>query len=204
MTIADDYIDRVLASLPKTMPQRSQIADEPRGHIGERLAGGQPIDAVLAGLGDPVELARSYLVAEPLEAAGYGARVVAKVVDVAVTLLAAAIPAPLIWLAPHNAVRTFALLLVILLAAFGFVIYTVLAEWRTGQTFGKRLEHLQVVTESGTPISLGQAVVRQLSFLLQVFWIDALFTLFTDRRQRAFELLSKTRVVRVPVDAGRD
>jgi uncharacterized RDD family membrane protein YckC len=37
--------------------------------------------------------------------------------------------------------------------------------------------------------------VRQLPVFLQVFSIDALFVLFTDRRQRAFELLSKTRVV---------
>ena len=30
---------------------------------------------------------------------------------------------------------------------------------------------------------------------LQVYWIDVLFALFTDKNQRAFELLSKTRVV---------
>jgi uncharacterized RDD family membrane protein YckC len=29
-----------------------------------------------------------------------------------------------------------------------------------------------------------------------VFAVDALFALFTERHQRAFELLSKTRVVR--------
>jgi hypothetical protein len=30
---------------------------------------------------------------------------------------------------------------------------------------------------------------------LQVYMIDALFALFTEKHQRAFELLSKTRVV---------
>jgi hypothetical protein len=40
-------------------------------------------------------------------------------------------------------------------------------------------------------------MVRQLPLFLQVGWIDAMFVLFTDRRQRAFELLSKTRVVAV-------
>jgi uncharacterized RDD family membrane protein YckC len=39
--------------------------------------------------------------------------------------------------------------------------------------------------------------VRNLPIFMQIFWIDALFALFTDRSQRAFELLSKTRVVRV-------
>jgi hypothetical protein len=31
--------------------------------------------------------------------------------------------------------------------------------------------------------------------VLQVIWVDALFALFTERGQRAFELLSKTRVI---------
>jgi hypothetical protein len=35
-----------------------------------------------------------------------------------------------------------------------------------------------------------------LPMFLQVFWIDAMFALFTDKSQRAFEMLSKTRVVR--------
>ena len=54
---------------------------------------------------------------------------------------------------------------------------------------------LRVVRESGTRISLGQSIVRQLPMFLQIYMIDVLFALFTDRKQRAFELLSKTRVV---------
>ena len=65
-----------------------------------------------------------------------------------------------------------------------------------GQTLGKRVAGLQVVRESGAPIGLGQAIVRLLPVALQIFWIDVLFALFTDKRQRAFEMLSKTRVVR--------
>jgi uncharacterized RDD family membrane protein YckC len=49
---------------------------------------------------------------------------------------------------------------------------------------------------SGARISVGQAIVRQLPMFLQVYWIDVLFALFTDKSQRAFEMLSKTRVVR--------
>ncbi len=86
--------------------------------------------------------------------------------------------------------------LAVVVAALGFVIYTIVAEYRTGQTFGKRQYGLSVVQESGAPITLGQAVVRQLPMLLQVAWIDAMFALFTEKRQRAFEMLSKTRVVR--------
>ena len=75
------------------------------------------------------------------------------------------------------------------------VIYPVIAEYRYGKTVGKHLMGLRVVRESGARISFGQSVVRQLPMLTQVWWIDMLFALFTDKHQRAFEILSKTRVV---------
>jgi uncharacterized RDD family membrane protein YckC len=74
-------------------------------------------------------------------------------------------------------------------------VYTVVAEYASSQTLGKRIFNLSVVRESGRRIGFGQAVVRQLPLFLSVIWIDALFALFTDKRQRAFELLSKTRTV---------
>jgi hypothetical protein len=42
---------------------------------------------------------------------------------------------------------------------------------------------------------LGQALLRQLPFFMQFFFVDALFALFTKRHQRAFELITKTRAV---------
>src|SRR6185503_14102916 len=83
------------------------------------------------------------------------------------------------------------------LALVASLLYPILSEHRVGRTIGKNLFGLRVVTEKGTRIGLGQAIVRQLPVFLQVFTIDALFALFTDRRQRAFEMLSKTRVVDV-------
>jgi len=82
------------------------------------------------------------------------------------------------------------------LAALAFSGYFVAAEYFTGQTIGKRLLGLRVVRESGARIGLGQSFVRQLPQFLQVFWIDVMFALFTDKHQRAFELLSRTRVVK--------
>jgi uncharacterized RDD family membrane protein YckC len=76
--------------------------------------------------------------------------------------------------------------------------YPIVAEYRFGETVGKHLLGLRVVRESGGRISFGQSIVRQLPAFFQVFWIDAMFALFTERHQRAFELLSKTRVVRNP------
>jgi uncharacterized RDD family membrane protein YckC len=69
------------------------------------------------------------------------------------------------------------------------------AEYRFDQTLGKRWLDLRVVQESGARITLGRAFVRQLPQFLQIFWIDVMFALFTERSQRAFEILSRTRVV---------
>ncbi len=57
----DMYLEQLLAHLPRTTPSRQQIALELRGHIEERLAGGEPLADVLRQLGDPAVLAESYL-----------------------------------------------------------------------------------------------------------------------------------------------
>ena len=74
-------------------------------------------------------------------------------------------------------------------------LYTLIDEYVSARTLGKRANGIHVVRESGRRIGFGQSVVRQLPILLSIYLIDALFALFTDRRQRAFEMLSKTRVV---------
>ena len=100
-----------------------------------------------------------------------------------------------IWtIAPERMAPIFILACVIW-ASLLVVLYPVVAEAWFGKTIGKHVMGLRVVRESGARISFGQSIVRQLPVLLQVIWVDALFALFTERRQRAFELLSKTRVV---------
>lgn len=192
----DAYLEQVLAHLPRNTPNRQQIALELRGHIEERLASGQPLAEVLGQLGDPATLAASYLAGVPQQAADFGARVMAKVVDLLGLLAIVAMFVVLFIASSNEALKFLWLCAAVLVAGFGFALYTIVAEWRSGQTFGKRRYGLLVVQETGAPITLGQSIVRQLSLVLQVFWIDAMFALFTERRQRAFELLSKTRVVR--------
>ena len=203
MMTADDYINQVLTRLPPTLPSRAQIALELRGHIAERLSGGRSIDDVLRQLGDPETLAQSYLQAEPLVNAPAGRRILAKMIDVlAVTGVMATIGLLVAWLIVDRARVPFVSTLPIVLAiallggSLLFGLYTIVSEWRLGQTIGKRTMDLRVVTEAGTRISVGQSIVRQLPMFLQIYAIDALFALATDRAQRAFELLSKTRVVK--------
>jgi len=204
MTAAEDYINRVLDHLPRG-PLRAQIAMELRGHIAGRLEGGQPVEDVLRQLGDPTTLAESYLSAVPLVSASFLQRGVAKLIDVIVVVLTILlfVGLPVYWLAWYQErpfFLGFGMLLVGLAATFGFGLYTIVAEHWLGATMGKRAVGLRVVRESGAPIGLGQSIVRQLPMFLQVFCIDVLFALFTDKSQRAFELLSKTRVVRITAD----
>jgi uncharacterized RDD family membrane protein YckC len=194
----DQYVQAVLSHMPASTPRREQIGTELRSHIVERLEHGVPLDEVLRQLGDPAALADSYLAEVPLTLPPHGRRIVAKVVDTLVILFgmalialasvgsAALVDEDLIWLGMVEA---------IILGGILGSMYTVVAEWHYGQTIGKYLCDLRVVRESGGRISFGQSIVRQLALFLQVGWIDAMFVLFTDRRQRAFELLSKTRVV---------
>jgi uncharacterized RDD family membrane protein YckC len=194
---ADEYVNTVLEMMPGTMPSRAQIAAELRSHIAERLAHGHPLDDVLRQLGDPAKLADSYLSAEPLVSAPFGSRVLAKVVDAIAVLV---VMCPTAWLLSRLAPAGFEPVAFIFIGVVGtsivFGLYTMTLEYRRGQTIGKRLRRIRVVSESGARISVGQALVRQLPMILQVFWIDAMFALFTDKSQRAFEMLSKTRVVR--------
>lgn len=201
-TTADEYIDRVLDFLPHGTPERAQIATELRGHIAERLGSGLPLADVLRQLGDPRALAESYLAAVPMRSASFGRRAVAKLVDVAM-ILAFIVPVVcgLFFLSPGH-LRPFVLFFSIVGCSTLSTAYLVYAEWRYGQTIGKRLMSLRVVRESGARIGIGQSFVRQLPMFMQMYWIDVLFALFTDKHQRAFEMLSKTRVIDVESAAG--
>jgi uncharacterized RDD family membrane protein YckC len=196
---AERYIASVLEHLPRDRRMREQIALELRSHVTERLAQGEQEADVLRRLGDPRDLAESYLSAVPLVAGSFVARAVAKVFDVALAALTGVavtgigLLAARLWDVPQA--MPFAALAGVIGGSLAFLVYTIATEATVGATLGKRAMGLQVVRESGGPITIGQALVRQLPWLLQVFWIDVLFVPFTDRRQRAFELLSKTRVV---------
>lgn len=196
MSTMDDYIGSVLNNMPAATPNRSQIAMELRGHISERMASGQSLADVVRQLGDPVSLAESYLSAVPLTSASFGSRALAKIVDI---LAAIAIMVPLAFVLGRLIGFRNGFPFVILFAAFGgsslLAIGTIVAEYNAGQTPGKRLAGIRVVRESGARISVGEAIVRQLPMFTQVYWIDVMFALFTEKHQRAFEMLSKTRTV---------
>jgi len=196
MSADQSYIDQVILQLPQVESLRTQVAMELRSHIAERVEHGQTVDDALRQLGDPVVLAESYLAAIPLIAAPFWPRAAARLMDFfGVMSFFVPIACLLFFTLPR-----LELVMIVGMAVLGTLliagaIYPVIAEYKYGKTVGKHLMGLRVVRESGARISFGQSVVRQLPMLTQVWWIDVLFALFTDKHQRAFELLSKTRVV---------
>jgi len=191
MSVDHAYIDRVVNQLPRDPELRAQVAKELRSHVAERVEHGHTVEEALQQLGDPVVLAESYLAAVPLIPASFWRRAAARILDFLFFVVAFA---PLGWfLFPRTPFVVIIIVVAGLLAASA--LYPLFAEYYFGKTIGKHLMKLRVVRESGARISFGQSIVRQLPIALEVFWIDVLFALFTEKHQRAFELLSKTRVV---------
>jgi uncharacterized RDD family membrane protein YckC len=200
MNADETYIAQVIAQLPpRDARLREQVAMELRSHIAERVEHGQTVEDALRQFGDPIVLAESYLAAIPLIAAPFWPRAAARLIDFFGVLALVAMPiigivVLTLW-REQGFLIPIAIIFTIVVLSILSAIYPVIAEYRYGKTVGKHLMGLRVVRESGARISFGQAVVRQLPMLTQVWWIDMLFALFTDKHQRAFEMLSKTRVV---------
>ncbi|HTW36612.1 MAG TPA: RDD family protein [Rhizomicrobium sp.] len=194
------YLAQLADAMPRMMPEREQIVADVRAHIEEDMQRGEALDAVLARFGDPANLAASYLSEIPLVSASFWRRAVAMAIDLAIP---GVIAVPLAVLAATSGhVSRDAMLLEpavigVIAVTAGFVAYILVGDSRFGQTLGKHWLNLLVVRESGARISVGQAIVRLLPCVLHIWWIDVIFALFTERRQRAFELLSKTRVVTI-------
>src|SRR5688572_30687675 len=88
MTMTEQqYIDRVIAFLPRSTPLRSQIALELRASIADRLERGERLEDILRQLGDPQTLAESYLNAVPLVSGSFAARAVARILDVLMVIV---------------------------------------------------------------------------------------------------------------------
>jgi uncharacterized RDD family membrane protein YckC len=200
MTADERYVHEVLNALPRDERLRRQIEMEVRSHIAERVERGERVESAIGQLGDPVKLAESYLAAIPLVSATFLSRAAAKLIDVALWCVVAApfliAARMLLGRADHPVLPAILLLVFIVLIVPGFALYTAIAEHQFSRTIGKHAMALRVVRESGGRIGFGQALVRQLPMFFEIFLIDALFALFTDRSQRAFEMVSKTRVVR--------
>lgn len=73
-----------------------------------------------------------------------------------------------------------------------------IAEWRFGRTPGKAIFGLRTISEDGIALSFGQAILRRLPLVFSgpLQLIDWMFVFFNPKRQRAFDTVARTIVVR--------
>lgn len=200
--IIDRYVEEVLSHLPPSVPERERVAADVRAHLEEAAsASGSPGEAVRE-MGSAPETAEGYAAGLDLEPASLVDRTGAFLADiglgvaVSLALFAGSVlmdgaafsgPDGGIWSA----------ILIRLAGLFGLLalLYFPVLETLYGQTIGKRLFGLCVAREDGLRAEWWRTVIRRLPLFFEIFWLDALFAPFTERRQRAFDLVAKTIVV---------
>jgi uncharacterized RDD family membrane protein YckC len=200
-TSAHDYIEEVLACVPGTR-NRQRIEAELWARLDPHIS----IEQAIATYGHPRDVAEFYLAATPLESAPFFRRVAAALIDIPSVMVSGFVLFYFAWKVIGSGNESFitaivtmnplAIVLCIATLILMSPLYYIIAETTTSQTVGKAIMGLRTVRESGAKISVGQAILRQVPLLLSFYAFDALFALFTSRKQRLFELISKTRVVR--------
>lgn len=212
MSAIDEYVRQAMEHVPPALAERGRIEVDLRAHLEETVAGEGTVQAAIARFGAPGEVARGYLADLPARPATIGKRVAAFLLDVGVGILIVGAAALLLslnavtlaamfdgsnWNSLSGGMFVFFVIALIATISLLSLLYFPLLEWRFGQTLGKRVMGIHVVADDGTALRLGQAIVRRIPFFLEFFWIDAVVALFTERRQRAFDLVARTMVTEV-------
>jgi uncharacterized RDD family membrane protein YckC len=137
--------------------------------------------------------------------AGMGPRIVAYIIDMVVSyvmfivfamfmglIIAASKPDPNSVLPPLMGCGIFIFLFLSFLGYQGFMV-----QWR-GQTLGKMILKIRVVSADGSPVTPGQAWIRAVvGLLLQMLWITFIPAFFNDERMTIHDMAARTRVVRI-------
>jgi uncharacterized RDD family membrane protein YckC len=213
MNAVNEYARQVMDLVPPAHPERDRIELDLRAHLEEAVA---ELDgssrAAFERMGDPRDVALGYLADLPIHYAGVGRRVLAFLIDMLAGFAVLGTVAALVFLvfgvlavaeeatrpgAPEMSLAFLSLFVVGFVASLAVlsIAYFPVLEWRFGQTLGKYLLGVHVVAENGLRASLPATIVRRIPFFLEFFWIDALVAFFTERKQRAFDLVARTVVV---------
>lgn len=206
MRSVDGYVNDVLRNVFASAAERERFEADLRAHFEEGLARGETAAEVIHRMGPPEEVAAAFNAERPLRYAGFWVRLLAFAADVGFLV---AVNLPLlalgVWLherAPVDGTASPAAMAVLVVAGLTFtgtlLFYFPLAEGRFGKTLAKHLLALRVVRETGAAIGFGAAFLRRLSFYFEFLVLDALFVPFTEKRQRAFDIIAKTVVAREP------
>jgi uncharacterized RDD family membrane protein YckC len=209
MNNIDIYIQDVMRNIHAPTPERQRFETDLRTHLEEAQAAGEALPEVLRRMGSPQEVAAEFMAQIRLEHAGFGRRLMAFVIDMFIILIFAGLLAisaiALSNLVPQNpigldyivAALVIPALFISVLGAVGVIVaYFPVLEGRFGRTPGKGLLKLRVLGENGLPIGYKEAFLRRLSFYFEMLPVDALFIFFTKKRQRGFDIIAQTIVIR--------
>ena len=204
---ADSYLRDVLRLVVASEDHQQRLRADLQRHFDDAADHGETPSDVMRRLGTPNEVAASFMEGVPLARAGFWERTIAFLADIGV-FGCLVVPSLALWafLAPLAEDAAAPLRFVAMgfgmlagLALIGIaILYFPLLEHLYGATFGKRALRLRVVTEQGLAVGLGAAFLRRLSLYVELIVIDALFIPFTADKQRAFDMVAKTLVVRDP------
>lgn len=209
MNEIDEYVSAVMTSIHAAPQDRQRIEGDLRSHMREAVDSGEPIPDILRRMGAPTEVAAGFMSEMALKYAGFVPRAAAFAIDMLIIIPLMAVMAILgatfgnmapdhpegLELATGGLLIGLAVLFTV--SAIGLMaMYFPILEGRFGRTPGKRLLHLRVLKENGLPIGYKEALLRRLSFYFD-FWLpDALFIPFTQKKQRALDIVARTIVIR--------
>jgi uncharacterized RDD family membrane protein YckC len=206
---ADRYIEEVMRNVFATPEDRQRLETDLQSHFSEAEAASRAPREIIEGLGTPEEVAAAFNAEREFRYAGFWQRLVAFIGDLglltfmAIPVLGVGLSFGVMGEDPGKASIAWVLLCGLMVLALGgvYIFYFPLLESHYGKTLGKHLMGIRVLRENGAPIGLGQAFVRRLSLFFEMLWIDALFIPFTEKKQRALDIIAKTVVAREP---GKD
>ena len=208
MSVEERYVGNVMRRIWASQDRRERLKNDLQAHFAQAAQSGETPASVALRLGDPADVADEFMEGEELHFAGFWERLFAFVADVGVIsslwlplMLACAIFVPWVEAAEQTwsevPLLIALVMLVVLLVGLG-ILYFPLFEKRFGKTPGKHIMRLRVRDKSGAEIRWGQAFLRRLSLYFEFLPLDALFVPFTKRKQRAFDIVADTLVLREP------
>lgn len=207
----DRYIDQVLSNIQAPALEKERIRVDIQAHFQAAQEAGESLEKVTSRMGSPQVVAEEYMVHIKLLHAGFWRRLLAFAIDMALLIiwmgLLAVLAIVLSNLVPRSpagwgyviGAALIALVIGCMVAMVGgLFLYFPLLEARFGRTLGKRLLGLRVLKENGLPIGYKEAFLRRLSFYFDILPVDALFIPFTEKKQRVFDIIAWTIVIREP------
>jgi uncharacterized RDD family membrane protein YckC len=209
MNEVDNYLAAVLKNIHASTGDRQRIEIDLRAHFEAAEGAGETVESVITRMGSPMEVAAEFMSQLELAYASFWRRLVAFAVDLGVIMLTSGVFSVLfVWASnriPRHPLGWEYLMGAILISFCGgcilamsgiILLYFPILEGRFGQTLGKKLLGLRVLREDGLPINYKEAFLRRISYYFEVLPVDALFIPFTSRRQRAFDIVARTVVIR--------